>query len=349
MPNIIKKKSNKLFLTFQKRKKLPFDYNLIQKIDDSKNNQKLEHTINESVEQKQNMEINNQEIQINNNEIPQQNNQDEQQEEPYKLINKFESNQVRLQKTINIIKELQNRSSNKRIMEESQKYYLREIGDFNTLCKHYSIKKINNKQNLKQHCNKIQFVRGDGNCFYTAFIYQFFIHLLFTYNLNQYDQFIQFVLDKKIQFKINYEDFQIDDQELLEEFLYQLQQLRLIENEEDRKQQLLSQFIQYFISEDGKGCFYNLSSIFLRNLCDTILELSEMKDQCLDRENLLIWEAECNYNEIIVQILAQQLKIHIKLIFFQNGEFIIQEYEKDCQNQIILLIQPGHYNIGYND
>ncbi|CAK63076.1 unnamed protein product (macronuclear) [Paramecium tetraurelia] len=104
-----------------------------------------------------------------------------------------------------------------------------------------------------------------------------------------------------------------------QEFLYQLQQLRLIEEEDDRKLQLQSQFAEHEIQENGQGCFNNLSTIFLRNLCDAVLECSEMKEYCLDRENLLIWEAECNNNEIIIQALASQLKMSCQTdIFFEQ-------------------------------
>ncbi|CAD8185791.1 unnamed protein product [Paramecium octaurelia] len=362
--NTKKKQIQQYLPKLNKEKKKPFDYNLLQNTGNVQKHKKSEDSINKFNEQNQDIKIDYQgtniynneekntskveEIQANNIEISEPNNQDEQKNETYQLNRKFQSNKARLQKTVEIIRQLQKISSNQRHIEEKYKYYLRETDDFNSLCQHYSIKKLQQKQNLKKHCNNIQFVRGDGNCFYTAFGYQLLKHLLCTFNLNQYDQFIQFILDKKIQFKINYDNFQIDDQDLLEEFLYQLQQLRLIEDQDDRKQQLLSQFAEHEIQENGQGCFHNLSTIFLRNLCDNILEFSELKDLCLDRENLLIWEAECNSNEVIIQALASKLKINVKLIFFSAGDFIIQEYEKDFQNQIILLIQPGHYNIGYN-
>lgn len=36
-----------------------------------------------------------------------------------------------------------------------------------------------------------------------------------------------------------------------------------------------------------------------------------MKDFVLDKENLLIWEAECNSNEVIIKLLAENLKMYL--------------------------------------
>ncbi|CAK63075.1 unnamed protein product (macronuclear) [Paramecium tetraurelia] len=193
--NTKKQQSQQYLPKLNKEKKKPFDYNLIQKSGNVEKQKKSEDNINKFNEQNQDVKIGNQEININNNEetntnnieeiqtnnseIPQQINQDEYKDENQQLNIKFQSNEARLQKTIKMIKNLQNISSNKRHMEE------RETEDFNSLCKQYQIQKLMQKQNLKQHCNSIQFVRGDGNCFYTAFGYQLLKHLLCTFSNSQ--------------------------------------------------------------------------------------------------------------------------------------------------------------------
>jgi ubiquitin thioesterase protein OTUB2 len=47
----------------------------------------------------------------------------------------------------------------------------------------------------------------------------------------------------------------------------------------------------------------------MRNLSDFIIENSEYKNLLYDRENLLIWETECNSNEIVIAELAKYLKM----------------------------------------
>jgi hypothetical protein len=61
--------------------------------------------------------------------------------------------------------------------------------------------------------------------------------------------------------------------------------------------------------DETDGVFYGLSTIFFRNLANYVVEFSEMKEALFDRENLLIWEKECNSNEIVIEALAKYLKM----------------------------------------
>ncbi|CAD8168975.1 unnamed protein product [Paramecium octaurelia] len=259
--------------------------------------------------------------------------------------------QKRLKKTVEISKQLIQMSSQLRTVEQNYSYYLQKYDDKQGLFSHYSIKQLAVKNVLKNYCQRILYVRGDGNCFYTAFGYQFLRLVLINYNDTQFNEFLNFAM--KIKFKIYYKDFQIAndqlEQLLIEEFLYNLQQIRKIENQQQRIDELYQKYREFNISDDGNGCFYFLSTLFFRNLSNQLLEHSEMKALVEDRENLLIWETECNNNEIIIATLAQQLKINIKLLFFNGGQFELREYEKDHNDEIILLIQPGHYNIGFKN
>jgi hypothetical protein len=59
-----------------------------------------------------------------------------------------------------------------------------------------------------------------------------------------------------------------------------------------------------YSDDEIDGIFYGLTIIFFRNLSNYIIEFSDIKEALLDRENLLIWEAECNNNEIVISSLA---------------------------------------------
>ena len=58
------------------------------------------------------------------------------------------------------------------------------------------------------------------------------------------------------------------------------------------------------------GLFNTLTVIFLRNLAfKLVMESDELRDVVFDKENLLIWEKECNNNEPIIKLLAENLKV----------------------------------------
>lgn len=53
------------------------------------------------------------------------------------------------------------------------------------------------------------------------------------------------------------------------------------------------------------GCFYGLSIVFFRNYANYVTRNSDNKEQVIDIDNLLIWEEECNYNEIVIYELSK--------------------------------------------
>ncbi|CAD8071604.1 unnamed protein product [Paramecium primaurelia] len=306
------------------------------------NNQQQQYKLYQNIEQQQPQQQNIDEQNKQKDNIDQQNKQ------PKAYQIKFD--QKRLDKTVELAKSLTQISSQMRKVEQNYSYYLQQYDEISGLFSHYSIKQLAVKNNLKKYCQKILYVRGDGNCFYTAFGFQYLNLLLIKFDDNQFNEFFNFVKEQKIQFKIIYENFQIDDEKieqlLLEQFLYILQQIRKIQNQQDRINAIYQQFREFEISNNGNGCLYFLSTIFFRNLSNQLLEYSDMKTYVEDRINLITWETECNNNEIIIATLAQQLKINIKLLFFQAGQFELRQYEENQEYEIILLIQPGHYNIG---
>ncbi|CAD8062221.1 unnamed protein product [Paramecium primaurelia] len=264
-------------------------------------------------------------------------------------IRQIKQDENRRLKVFKHLKDLYNNTSGLRNVEEQYKNYVREIEDKAALDKNYSLN-LKNKKIVGEVCNAYIQVRGDGNCFYTAFGFQFLYHLLFSYSDQEFTEFIYRIQNLKMRFRISYIKQQIDDQsiekDLFEEFIYILEELRQIETE-NRFMKLKEEFAKWQINQNGDGFLYCLQTLFFRNLSYHFLEQSDLKDVVLDKENLLIWEEECNTNEVIIKLLAEQLKIHIKLLFLEN-EVILREYEQHNKNIIILLIKPGHYNIGWN-
>lgn len=68
-------------------------------------------------------------------------------------------------------------------------------------------------------------------------------------------------------------------------------------------------FLEYFSAHNEEnylsGFLNPLSVIFLRNLCfKFVMESDDFRDIVFDKENLLIWEKECNNNEPIIVLLA---------------------------------------------
>ncbi|CAD8106410.1 unnamed protein product [Paramecium primaurelia] len=275
-------------------------------------------------------------------------------------LQKFEQNfeylyvnsQENQQKVREIIIKLYENTSQKRQVEGEFKYYVRQIQDKQGLRKNYNLD-LQNSSLLDKHCNAFREVRGDGNCFYTAFGYQFLQILLFHYSFDQFLQFIEKIKQIDLSMKIFVEeiDFKIDDKEteklLLQDFLQRLIKLKKTKDINQRQQNFFKQYSTYqYESDEIDSCLYGLSTIFFRNYSDYIIENSEIKEAINDKQNLLLWEQECNNNEAVIAELARNLNIFVELIFFQNKEFNIRQYGNRENQKIILLIKPGHYNIG---
>ncbi|CAD8124005.1 unnamed protein product [Paramecium sonneborni] len=265
--------------------------------------------------------------------------------------------QIPSQKVIEIVNQINliyKNSSQLRNVDENLKFYVRKLQDQSGLKKNYNLSLAGSKK-LGQYCNKFREVRGDGNCFYTAFGYQFLSILLFEYSYDQFQQFMEKIKQIQLPMKIFVigKYFKIDDkqieQELLLEFIKRLTQLKQIEDLNQRFEQFHTQFSAYQQqSEEVDGCLYGLSTIFFRNYSNYVVDFSENKDAVYDRVNLLNWEEECNSNEVVIVELAKQLNIFVQLLFIENKDSImVNNYGNEENNKIILLIKPGHYNIGY--
>ncbi|CAD8128197.1 unnamed protein product [Paramecium sonneborni] len=266
----------------------------------------------------------------------------------------IEKNLYQQQDIGDIILPLYEKTSKKRQIEDQYKYYVRQLKNKVDLKKNYSLS-LQANQEMGNYCNAFKEVRGDGNCFYTAFGYQFLSILLFDYSIDQFYKFIEKIKQINLPMKIYVtgQDFKIDDKQLeeklLKEFLNRLMKLKQIQDLVQRKEQFHNQFAAYEKqSEEVDACLYGLSTIFFRNYSNYIVDFSEKKDALYDRENLLKWEEECNSNEVIIAELAKQLNIFVQLIFIENKDQLKKfQYGNEQHNKIILLIKPGHYNIGY--
>ncbi|CAD8171885.1 unnamed protein product [Paramecium pentaurelia] len=275
------------------------------------------------------------------------------------IVSKVDSqnhlSQFALPRSMELINQLLDNSSRKRNVDENLKYYLIETLEERDLQNYYSIKKLSIKKQLQQYCTKMIHVRGDGNCFYTSFGYQFMKIVIYQYSDEEFDQFLQ--ENFTIPFKIQLNDISFGNEEqqreLLNQFRDRIKYLRNLEKyykqHEHYSNQLVRQFRAHEMQDDLDGYFQPLTTLFLRNLSMHIVEQSEDGQNVVDKETLLKWEEECNSNEQVIAMLAKHLRLHIQLIFFAGEEFQVLEYSKEYENKnrsIILLIKPGHYNIG---
>ncbi|CAK63074.1 unnamed protein product (macronuclear) [Paramecium tetraurelia] len=134
----------------------------------------------------------------------------------------------RCQKIQRIINQIYDQTTRRRSASGEYQYFIREEEDYFQLQKHYGIRTIQQKQQLKEICNAFRQARGDGNCFYTAFgfqVIQIFIREYSSYEFNQ-------LIDKlngqfKCQIKLQNEKFDGDEfhNSAYYEFLYRLQEL----------------------------------------------------------------------------------------------------------------------------
>ncbi|CAD8155162.1 unnamed protein product [Paramecium octaurelia] len=193
------------------------------------------------------------------------------------------------------------------------------------------------KKEIVGHIN----IRGDGNCFYTAFLYQYLSILL--RDEQRRNGFIKEM--EELSAKIQYQDIKIEENKrIVQEFVWQFQQLKT-------KEQLLRQM------RNPDYLFYLLTIIVFRRYFahlyhNYIQDLKQFGD--LDIYNdLLTWEQECNNNEILISVIVEHFKLHITLYFIDlnNSNYDKKEYKPKQVNEgvklekIFLLLTPGHYQI----
>ncbi|CAD8212386.1 unnamed protein product [Paramecium pentaurelia] len=236
-------------------------------------------------------------------------------------------------------------------IDQNQKRFIKSIESNSQLFSYYSIKQLQEKHKMLKLCSKFREVRGDGNCFYTALGFRFLQILLGEQNQSQFLSFLDKIELIDLQFIQYFKNQKIPEEiqkSLLNEYLFRLCQMRLIEDQEQRLINLVEQYKAFEPKDDIDGYFFALTTIFFRNISYYVASKSELAENIFDKDNLLIWGEECNNNEIIIKELAEFLRVMIVLVFINKGTVQSVEYSGELHyHQILLLFQPGHYNIGF--
>ncbi|CAD8106452.1 unnamed protein product [Paramecium primaurelia] len=236
-------------------------------------------------------------------------------------------------------------------IDQNQKRFIKSIESNSQLFSYYSIKQLQEKHKMLKLCSKFREVRGDGNCFYTALGFRFLQILLGEQSQSQFLSFLDKIELIDLQFIQYFKNQKIPEEiqkSLLNEYLFRLCQMRLIEDKEQRLINLVQQYKAFEPKDDIDGYFFALTTIFFRNISYYVASKSELAENIFDKDNLLIWGEECNNNEIIIKELAEFLRVMIVLVFINKGTVQSVEYSGELHyHQILLLFQPGHYNIGF--
>ncbi|CAD8140898.1 unnamed protein product [Paramecium pentaurelia] len=249
-----------------------------------------------------------------------------------------------------IISSLYNKTCRQRFVEPLYRLFVSDILSTADLIQEYGMNKLEIKTQLKQFLGGMRRSRGDGNCFYTSFVFQY---LDFMINMTKKEQFQELIqLIQRLPFEIFFEDEQYNQNDfdnLKEKFIKICQQLR-----QQKKMDRQKLFCEYFKDEQNE--FYGLSIVFLRNLafkyCSENEQVSSIfQAQGLNlQQELLQWEFDCQSNEAIIKLLSENLNIHtIQFAFAPKEQTLkILQYNEcpDPMLKIYLLFRPGHYNIG---
>ncbi|CAK91427.1 unnamed protein product (macronuclear) [Paramecium tetraurelia] len=207
--------------------------------------------------------------------------------------------------------------------------------------KEYGTQKID-LENKFRNIIGYQRVRGDGNCFYTSFLYQY-LNLLLSNSKNskiEINKFINKVDELELTLFFNDQSLikiQIEN-EIKKYFKYILKQL--VQNPSD--------LLEYF-SKNNKQ-FYVCSIIIFRNI---VRQIYNQKKGYIENflytdieEEIITWQKECNSNQAVIQLLSQELDLQVNLYFFRRDGVELEIYNQNQNlSQINLLFRPGHYQI----
>ncbi|CAK75598.1 unnamed protein product (macronuclear) [Paramecium tetraurelia] len=244
---------------------------------------------------------------------------------------------------VDLLNQIANKSYKGRQVGNQFKYFIGEVENIQGTIKQYFGRNQNKfskqiKQLKKEIIGHIN-IRGDGNCFYTSFLYQYLSILL--RDEQRKNQFINEV--EQLSAKIKYQNIEIkENKKIVQEFIWQFQQLKT-------KEELLKQM------RDPDYLFYLLTILVFRRYFAHIFhnsqEFKELGDLNITKD-LLTWEQECNNNETLIRTIVEHFKLHIILYYIdlQNSSYERKEYlpknnEGVKVEKIFLLLCPGHYQI----
>ncbi|CAD8138011.1 unnamed protein product [Paramecium octaurelia] len=247
-----------------------------------------------------------------------------------------------------LLEQIYNETLRARDVPEEFKPFISDQKDQNYLLEEYGMNNGKVKEQLKTSLNGMRRARGDGNCFYTSFGFQYLRHIFTKASDQQFEDFIKMI--QSLPFSvIHSEQLYEKNEEMSQIFLNYCEYLRTLELEK-REQE----FLQLFSNPEGQ--FYGLCIIFLRNLIykfcfedeDTknIFEALELNLQ----KQILTWEYDCENNQSVIDLLSRNLHIDIILYYLdeENQNLNVQEY-KARNPQILLkthiIFRPGHYNV----
>ncbi|CAD8055245.1 unnamed protein product [Paramecium sonneborni] len=248
-----------------------------------------------------------------------------------------------------IVSNLYNLTSKTRQVQQQYRAFVGDFMDQNALITEYGMKKKENKDKLKEHLIGMRNARGDGNCFYTSFVFQYLDFMINTTD-QQFQELIQQINMLKFQVTFQRQNFnQSEFNELQKKFKAMCEYLR-----KQKIENRIQQFYDYFKDDDNE--FYGLSIIFLRNLAykfciEDELISSLFVAQGLDLEQqLLEWEYDCEYNEGVINLLSEKLNISTMQFICDSKTNSIKiinfNQDQNTKLSIYLLFRPGHYNIG---
>ncbi|CAD8055243.1 unnamed protein product [Paramecium sonneborni] len=201
--------------------------------------------------------------------------------------------------------------------------------------------------NLKKYLKGMRRARGDDNCFYTSFCFQYLGYILNKASVQEFQDFISMV--DTLPFSVIHNNIEYEqNDEMKQSFKQYCQIIRSIQ--ENRNQNFFDLF------SDPQGQFYGLSIIFLRNLAykfcqenDEIRSLLQAEGPFL-KELLLTWNKECLSMEGVIKSLSHKLNIQTTLfrINSQTNNISQEQYNQIPNSKLIIyLVQgQGFYFIG---
>ncbi|KAM3147724.1 hypothetical protein pb186bvf_000052 [Paramecium bursaria] len=291
--------------------------------------------------------------QVNDNQTQEQNNE-EQYSEKNKENQQKDKNQQN-DKQQDQFGQAQNQELTQRIvdlynknLDDEFKPFIGEHNDYNKLLEHYDIKN-DNENGLKfvnDNLSGFIRVRGDGNCLYTSLIYQYLTYMLsnqerFDVIKNQLKTMTLYCM-QEIQDNENVDIIKQDEAQLKQILLNHFQQIYENPNK-------LKQLLQNYNQE-----FYGLSIIYFKSLLLSLYqkneELQAFAAGAEIENDLKVWLTMSNSAEILMKVIADQLKwsVQIYILQSQDDRYQVQSYQND-QNEhdgnFLLLFQPGHYQI----
>ncbi|KAM3135236.1 OTU domain [Paramecium bursaria] len=218
---------------------------------------------------------------------------------------------------------------------QNKKSIISDNCDLRELIIEYVPKRYQNDSELQKQLEELlmgyQNVRGDGNCFYTAFMFSFLQLLKRDQQLK--NKLLNKISEvKPIQLCVNNQQVPLSmTQFLLKEFV----QYVSIINCRDIKNDFLQKYVQI------------QSVVFLRclllNQWENYKDLSSEYDQSINQ--LVDWGVECNENELAIKILNEHFEIQILLFYFQPDRIRTNLYGIENKSCISLIFRQGHYCI----